>query len=119
MLYELLSTARAVVGPSRTYEGVPRVIAEAYAAGVPVVASDVGSLTALVDDHETGLLVRVDDPDDMARALRELADSDELCAGLGRGARAAYESLYSPEVTMRELLKIYQEAIAERTSSRT
>jgi glycosyltransferase involved in cell wall biosynthesis len=116
-LSEPLATARAVVVPSRCYEGFPRVIAEAYAAGVPVVASDIGSLTELVADRTTGLLVRVDDPDDMARALHEL-ESDDLCDRLGKGARAAYERLYSPEITMRELLRIYREAIAERVSSR-
>jgi glycosyltransferase involved in cell wall biosynthesis len=113
---ELLSTARALVIPSRCYEGFPRVIVEAYAAGVPVVASDIGSLTELVDDHETGLRVRVDDQDDMARALRELAASDDLVALLGRGARAAYERRCSPDVTMAELFCIYREAIAEATS---
>ena len=116
--YRHLSTARAVVVPSRWYECFPRVVAEAYALGVPVVASDVGSLAELVHDHETGLLVRVNDPDDMARALRELASSNELCARLGSGARAGYERLYSPEVTMRELLEIYWEAIAERMPAR-
>lgn len=116
-LYESLTTARAVVVPSRCYEGFPRVVAEAYAAGVPIVASRVGSLTELVVENETGLQVRVGDPDDMARALRQLADSEELCERLGRGARARYERMYSPVVTMSELFGIYRDAITARRAS--
>jgi glycosyltransferase involved in cell wall biosynthesis len=113
-LYELLSTARALVVPSRCYEGFPRAIVEAYAAGVPVVASDIGSLAEIVDDRGTGMLVRVGDPDDMSRALRELAGSGDLCDDLGRRARALYERAHSPVVTTDALLDVYREAIDER-----
>jgi glycosyltransferase involved in cell wall biosynthesis len=116
VLQNELSQARAVVVPSRCYEGFPRVVVEAYAAGVPLVASRVGSLTELVEDGVTGLQVEMGDADDMARALRQLAVSDELRARLGRAARERYELLYSPAVTMRELLDIYRDAIASRSS---
>jgi len=115
-LFEELSRARAVVVPSRWYEGSPRAVVEAYAAGVPLVASRVGSLTELVEDGVTGLLAAPGDPDELAGALRRLADSDELAARLGEGARARYERSYSPDVTVRELLAIYREAIAARTA---
>jgi glycosyltransferase involved in cell wall biosynthesis len=72
----------------------------------------------VVEDRVSGLLVRVDDPGDMAHALRELADSDALSARLGQGARAAYERLCSPEVIVARLLGIYREAIAERAGAR-
>jgi glycosyltransferase involved in cell wall biosynthesis len=118
-LYEALSSALAVVVPSRCYEGFPRVVVEAYAAGVPIIASKVGSLTELVDDGVTGLQVRVGDPDDMARALRQVAESPELAERMGRGARERYERMYSPEVTMSELFAIYREAIREHSGSST
>jgi glycosyltransferase involved in cell wall biosynthesis len=107
-----LSAARAVVVPSRCYEGFPRVIVEAYAARVPIVASRVGSLVELVRDGETGLHVEMGDPDDMARALRRLADDPESAVRMGEEARETYERLYSPESTMAGLLDIYREAVA-------
>jgi glycosyltransferase involved in cell wall biosynthesis len=116
-LYDELSRARAVVVPSRCYEGFPRVVVEAYATGVPLVASRYGSLTELVEEDVTGLQVEMGDPDDMARALRRLAESDELTDRLGRGARERYERLYSPEATMDELLRVYREAIAAKTAA--
>jgi glycosyltransferase involved in cell wall biosynthesis len=114
VLLDEVTRSKAIIVPSRCYEGFPRVVVEAYAAGVPVVASRVGSLTELIEDGVTGLQVEMGDPDDMARALRRLADSDELCEQLSRGARHRYESLYSPEKTMAELFTIYRDAIAER-----
>ena len=53
----LLRRARALLVPSVCYEGQPRAILEAYAAGVPVVASDIGGLPESVVDGVTGLLV--------------------------------------------------------------
>jgi glycosyltransferase involved in cell wall biosynthesis len=115
-LYEALSSALAVVVPSRCYEGFPRVVVEAYAAGVPIIASRVGSLTELVDEGVTGLQVKVGDPDDMARALKQVAESPELADRMGQGARARYDRMYSPEVTMRELFAIYHDAIQEHAT---
>ena len=114
VLLDEVTRSKAIIVPSRCYEGFPRVVVEAYAAGVPVVASRVGSLTELIEDGVTGLQVEMGDPDDMARALRQLADSDELCERLSVGARARYENLYSPQKTMGELFTIYREALAER-----
>lgn len=111
VLLDELVNARAVIVPSRCYEGFPRVVAEAYAAGVPVIASRVGSLTELVEEGVTGLQVEAGDPDDMARALRALASSEELRVRLGAGARTRFERLYSAEVTMRGLVGVYREAM--------
>ena len=52
-----LSRARALVLPSICYEGAPRTVVEAYAAGVPVVANRHGALPSVVTDDVTGLLV--------------------------------------------------------------
>jgi glycosyltransferase involved in cell wall biosynthesis len=50
----------------------------------------------------------------MARALRRLADDEQLTTRLGVGARERFERLYSADVTMGQLLQIYREAIAAR-----
>ena len=53
----LIGNARAVLLPSLCYEGAPRVIVEAFAAGVPVLASRVGGIPEQVDDGRSGRLV--------------------------------------------------------------
>jgi glycosyltransferase involved in cell wall biosynthesis len=72
----LLATFDAFVLPSRS-EGFGRAVAEAQAVGCPVVASDVGGVSEIVSDGETGLLVQPNEPESLARAVVRLA-KDQL-----------------------------------------
>lgn len=101
--------ARAVLVPSRWYEAAPRTIVEAYAAGVPVVASDLGALPEFVHEDETGLRARPDDPASWALALRRLSDDAESLR-LGAGAFRAWEDRYSPERGLAALVDAYRAA---------
>jgi len=117
----MLASARALIVPSRWYEVFPRIVAEAYALGVPVVASRLGSLAEIVHDGETGLLVEPGDAGDLASALRRLAADPGEAARLGEEARREYERSLSPAAKVERLLEIYtgsagsaQAAAAER-----
>lgn len=88
----LLAAADAFVLPSRVLasgrsEGLPVALLEAMAAGLPVVASDVGGIAELVRDGHDGLLVPPDRPDRLAAALGRLARDESLRRTLGRSAR--------------------------------
>jgi len=107
-----LAGARALVVPSRLNEVFPRVIVEAYALGVPVVASRVGPLPELVQHDRTGLLFASGSTRELADHLRLLASSDETVRRLAAGARAAFDARYAPGVTTRRLLDVYERAIA-------
>ena len=107
---EILAAARALVVPSRWYEVFPRIVAEAYALGVPVIASRLGSLAEIVADGETGLHSEPGDAADLARALRRLADDRDLVERLGAGARGEYVRNLSPRRTTDRLLEIYSGA---------
>ena len=74
-----LQWAKCLVLSSRT-EGLPGVVLEALGAGLPVVATDVGGVSDVVIDDETGLLVEPGDIEAMARALERL-DSDPALRG--------------------------------------
>jgi glycosyltransferase involved in cell wall biosynthesis len=106
---ELVADARAVLIPSRCYEAFPRVVVEAYAAGVPVVASRIGALPEVVEDGATGLLASPDDPATWTEALERLMD-DELSLRLGEGAYRAWAERYTPQANLRQLEAIYREA---------
>lgn len=76
-LFRTYAEAAAVVLPSFS-EGLPQVVHEALAAGTPVVASAVGGIPTLLEDHRTALLVPPGDPDALAAALGELLSDDRL-----------------------------------------
>lgn len=93
----LLRGAAALVVPS-IYEGMPLVVLEAMAAGVPVVASRVSGIPEVVVDGETGWLVPPEDPVALARALGEvLADPEEARRRGEAGCRRAAE-FYRPAI---------------------
>ena len=112
-----MAGALALAVPSLWYEGLPMVIAEAFAAGTPVIASRIGALSDIVEDGVTGLLVRPGDAADLARAADWLADHPVEAARMGAAARAAFEERWSEEITTASLLSIYAEAIASRSGS--
>jgi glycosyltransferase involved in cell wall biosynthesis len=109
----LLAGSRALVVPSRLYEVFPRVIVEAYALGVPVIASDIGPLPELVEHGRSGLVFAPGAADELAGALRALAASDEDALELGRRARLLYEQRFVPSKTTERLLEIYADVIVE------
>ncbi len=84
---EILSGLDVLVVPSRWYENQPGVILEAFAAGMPVIATDLGGMSEFVKHEENGLLFERDNADDLARQLRRLAEEpgliEKLRAGIG------------------------------------
>jgi len=91
-----LARAQLVVIPSRVgadgdTEGTPVVLCEAMAAGVPVVASDLGGLGECIEDGVDGLLVVPDDADALAKALVSALRGDVDLAAVGRAAAATAE----------------------------
>lgn len=83
---ELVGSARMVVTPyiRASQSGVAHL---AYTFGRPVVATDVGDLSEVVRDNETGLLVRAEDPKELAEAIRRLLDDPLLAEKLGTAGR--------------------------------
>jgi glycosyltransferase involved in cell wall biosynthesis len=110
---DILRRARALLVPSLWYEAQPRVILEAYAAGVPVVASRIGGLPDLIADGESGLLVPPDNPIAWSQAVERLLDDDEA-KRLGNGAYRQWVTQYNPERALRTLEDAYREAISRR-----
>lgn len=91
----LLGGARALVVPS-IYEGMPLVVLEAMAAGVPVVASRVSGIPEVVSDPETGWLVPPEDPSSLARALAEALAGEAAARRRGEAGRRRVSETFTP-----------------------
>jgi len=81
----VLSEIDVLVVPSRWYENAPGVIFEAFAAGVPVLATDLRGMSEFVRHDENGLLFALQDTEDLSRQLRRLAEEPGLLEKLRRG----------------------------------
>jgi glycosyltransferase involved in cell wall biosynthesis len=107
----LLRRARALVLPSVSYEAQPRVLLEAFAAGVPAIASRIGGLADTVVDDASGMLVAVGDDRAWAEAAARM-QRDDLSRRLGEGAYRAWLDRYSPERALAALEDAYARAVS-------
>jgi glycosyltransferase involved in cell wall biosynthesis len=111
-----MKSAIALVLPSIWYENFPRTLVEAYACGLPVIASRIGALADLVDDGVTGLLAAPNDAADLASKMRWALDHPDQMAAMGRAARSAYEKQYTPAINLAQMLAIYEQAVRPRSA---
>lgn len=113
---EAMAEANYLVIPSIWYENFPRTMVEAFASGLPVIASRLGALAEIVDDGRTGLLFEAGNPDDLSDKISWAERNPDRMRTMGLHARTDYEQKYSPAINYEMLTDIYSEAI--RASSR-
>lgn len=114
---ELMRQAMFVVFPSEWFEGFPLVIAEAFACGVPVIASGIGSLLEIVEDGRTGLFFSPGDASDLVTKVKWAQTHPREMIRMGRNARAVYESKYSEAESYRKLIATYTQAVLHGLTS--
>jgi glycosyltransferase involved in cell wall biosynthesis len=109
--------ARFLVFPSIWYEGFPITIAEAFASGLPVIASRLGSMPEIVRDGSTGLLFKTGDADDLAAKAQWAWTHPAEMESMGRTARHEFETKYSASVALQNLEKAYELALKRHAES--
>jgi glycosyltransferase involved in cell wall biosynthesis len=107
-----LVAADAVAMPSRN-EGMGRVLVESMALGLPVVATAVGGIPAVVTDGESGLLVEPEDVAALAAALIQLGRDIGLRRKIGEAAVARAEEFSTPAAD-RKMLAVYDALVREK-----
>jgi glycosyltransferase involved in cell wall biosynthesis len=106
----LLRSAAVAVMPSRCHDNQPMAVLEAFACGVPVVATNLGGLPELVQSGRYGETVPAEDPVALAAALTRLLADPASTFELGRAARRHAEQQFSPERHLERLEEAYQRA---------
>ncbi|HSO55399.1 MAG TPA: glycosyltransferase family 4 protein [Actinomycetes bacterium] len=99
--------SRALVFPTWLYEGQPMSVLEAFAAGLPVLASRLGGNAELVGALGDGWLAPARDPDALAQRLAGLAD-DLAVDAAGTAARRLYEARFAERHNLRALEAAYR-----------
>ncbi len=108
-VHELLRKVDVLVMSSITPEAFGRVILEAQAVGVPVVATSVGGVVDIIDDKKTGLLVLPKDPEGMAAAVLQLFKDEKLVESLVDAAYTKIENYFTLEHMASQTVEVYKE----------
>lgn len=108
---ELMKDARLLIFPSEWYEGFPRVIVEAFACGLPVLTTNLGSMSEIVVENISGLHMHKADSFELARKVRWGWEHQGQLAEMGRNARREYLEKYTSDRNYQVLMNIYQAAV--------
>lgn len=106
--HECFQQAALLVLPSYI-ENLPMVIIEAMAAGLPIVASNVGGIPDVIETGNEGLLVRPGDVIGLSEAIITILKDQTMRRDMAWNARRKYEKHYSPQRVIPQLDLIYEE----------
>ncbi|MCX5693992.1 MAG: lipopolysaccharide heptosyltransferase II [Candidatus Omnitrophica bacterium] len=100
-----------VVLATTTHEAFGRVVVEAQAAGVPVVATKVGGVIDIIEDGKNGLLVPPADAKCMAEAIMRIYKDAQFARDLAENAYAKVKEKYNVELMVKNTLDVYREVL--------
>lgn len=106
----LMTQARFLIIPSEWYEGLPMILVEAFACGLPVLTSRLGSLEELVQNGKTGLHFTAGDLADLVQKIKWSLSHGKALKNMSENARSEFEEKYSAERNHELLLNIYKQA---------
>lgn len=105
-----LAECSALVFPSTWFEGMPMTLIEAFAAGTPVIASDLGAMKAMITDGENGWLFPPGDADELRHKVTAWTQRDTgYKTAIGRHARRHFEQYYTDAANQKALLDSYRQ----------
>ena len=110
----LMANATLLIIPSVWPETFGMVALEAYACGLPVLASDIGALSSLVQDGVTGRHFRPGDAAHLAQVMKEMLSDPARLAAMRQAARQSYLTHYTAEINAGQQLEIYRQALTHR-----
>ena len=110
-----LQNAFCTVVPSRTWESFGLVVLESYAAGTPVIATELPGLEDLVEEAETGLLVPPESSVDLATAMQRLTADRVWAKRMGQRCRVVAQG-YGWEAIARRHIELYEKLLPMKRS---
>jgi glycosyltransferase involved in cell wall biosynthesis len=108
---DFYNSARIIVLCSVWFEGFPMVFVESMIHGKPIVCSQIGGLSEIVEEGKTGLLFEPGNAEDLAEKIRYLWERPELCAKMGEAGREKALREYSLSKYYERLMGVYKKAL--------
>lgn len=93
--------------PSYANEGVPQSLIQAMMCGVPVISTNVGSITELVADQSTGIIVPAKNADDLAAAIQVLLANSQRREQLAKMGQSTVLSNFSLDIMIRKMETVF------------
>lgn len=112
---DILAASDIFVLPSDN-EALPTVLIEAGAAALPVIATRVGGIAEIIEEGETGLLIEVQNPGQLADAIRQLTQAPERARSMGEAARCSVSERFSIGRQVDLLTELYQRVMRAEAS---
>ncbi len=103
---EYMSKSRAVIFPSKYYEGMPMVILESFSLQKPVIARDTGAMSSMINHNQNGL--KYENVEGLIEAVNLLDRDSNYTESLGINALSDYNSYYSVSRGYQNLIELYQ-----------
>jgi glycosyltransferase involved in cell wall biosynthesis len=112
----LLAGSDILILTSQPPEGMPGVLIEAGLSGLPVISTRIPGASDVVEDGETGLLVDVDDFDQLVDAAERLVADPVLCREMGRKAREVCLARFTLDATADRWRALFADLVSSSTS---
>ena len=107
------AACHTVVLPALRREGLPKVIIEAMAYGVPPIVTDSGGSPELVRSYKCGIVVPPGDSKQIAWAIMRLYEYPELRSEIGKYAKKQIESAFRIDETIKKTIELYKDLLKE------
>jgi glycosyltransferase involved in cell wall biosynthesis len=104
---EIVGGAKFLLLPSLWYEGLPKIIVEAFSKGTPVVASNLGAMTELIEHERNGMLFTPGDSAALAAAVRTVHEDSTTLTRMRKAARDEFEEKFTAEANYKLLMAAY------------
>ena len=113
---QLMGAARFIIIPTEWYEGHPRTAVEAFARGLPIIASRIGAMAEMIEDGVSGLSFAPGDAAGSPKKIRWALEHPDRMADMGARGRTIYERHYTASKNYPQMIGIYRRVVAAQTA---
>ena len=108
---DTIRKCKFVIVPSIWYENCPYSVMETLAIGKPVIGANIGGISELVKNEQSGLTYKYDDIDDLANKMETLFNNEELVTEYGANAKKQANELYGKDMYYKNIMSIYEKLV--------